>query len=104
VRPRGKLEIAKPPIVGEGVSFAGETKLIGNRRAKAIRQRIAELSGKLCGAGTYEHSIIHIKGGTSWIKYEFKHWHGFLSRTRSAIQSNPQLRDYQLLVSHPTAV
>jgi hypothetical protein len=104
VRPCDKLEIAKAPIVRKEVSSVGETKLIGNRRAKAIRQWVAELSGKLRGAGTYEHRIIHIERRALGIKYESKHWHGFLSRTRSAFELNPQLRDFQLLGSHPTAV
>jgi hypothetical protein len=91
VGPLGKLEIAKAPIVGKQVFSGGETKLIHDRHAGAIRCRIAKLSSKLCGTGTNKHRIIHIERCAFGVKYESEHGHGLFSRTYSVFQLNSEL-------------
>ena len=41
------------------------------------------------------HRIIRIEHYAFGLKYKSEHWHGLLSRTRPAIQSNPELRDHR---------
>jgi hypothetical protein len=70
VRPCGKLEVSKPPIVRKEAPSVGDMKLIDDRHAGAIQCRIAKLSCNVCGTGTKEHHIINLERCSFGVKYE----------------------------------